>query len=84
MVECRPNILVYADGLVGAPDQTAGEEHEQKQDSIVELCLRSSHIQFVKEPVQVQEGSRELVQDESAAVEVDKRSLQARLLAEHL
>lgn len=70
-----PDILVDANGLVGAPNKAAGKERKQKQKSIIQLCLRSGHVEFVEEPVEVQEWGRELVEDEGAAVEVDKWSL---------
>lgn len=53
VVDCCPDILVDAHGLVGAPNQAAGEEHDKKQDAIVELSFRSGHIKFVEEPVEV-------------------------------
>ena len=32
-----PDVLVNADGLVGAPDQTTGEERGEEEKAVVEL-----------------------------------------------
>lgn len=55
MVERAPDVLVDAQGLVGAPDETAGEEDDEEDDAVVELCVGTRHAQFIEEPVEVQE-----------------------------
>lgn len=40
-------------------------------------------MQLVEEPVEVEEGGRELVEDEGGAVEVDKGSLEALTYISH-
>ena len=56
MVDCSgPNILIHADGLVCAPDKSAGEEGKEKHKSVDQLSSRSGHVKFVEEPVEVQE-----------------------------
>lgn len=71
-MECSPHILVDSQGLIGAPDETAGEESEKEQYAIIKLRSRARHIKFIKEPVEVQERGGELIEDEGAAVKIDK------------
>ncbi len=75
MVQGGPDVLIDADGLVGAPDEAAGEEGDEQEDAVVELGARAGHVDLVEEPVEVEEGRGELVQDEGRAVVVDERSL---------
>lgn len=70
-----PDILVYTHRLIGSPDKSAGEEGDEEHDAVVELCPGSSHLQFVKEPVEVQEWGGELVENEGTSIEVDEWSL---------
>ena len=70
-----PDILVDTNGLVGSPHEAAGEESEQEEKAVVELRARAGHVDFVKEPMKVEERGGELVEDECGAVEVDERSL---------
>lgn len=71
----RPDVLVDADGLVGAPDETAAEEGDEQEDAVVELGARARHVDLVEEPVEVEEGRGQLVEDEGWTVVVDERSL---------
>ena len=73
-----PNILVDTDRLIGTPDETAAEEGEEQHHAVVPLQARAGHVQFVEEPVEVEEGGGELVEDEGWAVEVDEGSLENR------
>lgn len=75
VVQSSPYILIDADRLVGTPDESATEEGKEEHESVVELSLRSSHIELIEEPVEVQEWRGEFVKDERAAIVVDKRSL---------
>lgn len=75
VVQAGPDVLVDAHGLVRAPEEAAGEEGEEEQDAVVPLCARARHVQLVEEPVDVEEGGGELVEDEGRAVEIDKGSL---------
>ena len=74
-MERGPDVLVDADGLVGAPDEAAGEEGDGQEDAVVELRLGARPAEFVEEPVEVEKGRRELVEDEGGAVEVDEGPL---------
>jgi hypothetical protein len=61
--------------LIGPPDEAAAEECHKQTDSIVELDFGASEIQLVAEPVDVQEGGGEFVEDEDRAVVVEERAL---------
>ena len=74
-MQCRPDVLGDADGLVRAPQQATAEEAREEEDAVVPLGAGAGHVQLVEEPVEVEEGGRELVEDEGGAVEVDKGSL---------
>ena len=74
-MQCGPDVLVYADGLVGAPEEAAAEEAAEEQDPVVPLGPGAGHVQLVEEPVEVEEGGGELVEDERWAVEVDEGAL---------
>lgn len=62
--------------LVSSPDEAAGEEREQQHHAVVPLCLAAGHVDFVQEPVDVQEGAGEFIEDEGGGVEVNERSLE--------
>jgi hypothetical protein len=47
--------------LVCTPDQTAAEECEKKGNSVIELRFGPSHIEFVEEPVEIEEWRGKLV-----------------------
>ncbi len=70
-----PDVGVHADGLVAAPDEAAAEEGGEQQEAVVPLRAGPGHVQLVEEPVEVEEGGGELVENESGAVEVDEGSL---------
>jgi len=73
-----PDVLVHADGLVGAPDEAAGEEDEEEEEAVVELEAGAGEVELVEEPVDVEEGGGELVEDEGWGVEVDEGALEDR------
>lgn len=70
-----PDILVHSDGLVGAPDEAAGEEDEEEEEAVVQLEAGAGEIELVEEPVDVEERRGELVEDEGRGVEVDEGAL---------
>ena len=74
-MEGGPAVLVYAERLVGAPQETAAEEGCKEEDPVVPLGAGAGHLKLVEEPVEVEEGGGELVEDECGAVEIDKWSL---------
>jgi len=74
-VQRRPDVLVDADALVGAPEEAAAEEAGEEEDAVVPLGAGAGHVEFVEEPVEVQEGGGEFVEDEGWAVEVDEGAL---------
>ena len=74
-MQCRPDILVNADGLISAPEQATAKEAGEEEHAIVPLRPGSSHVKLIEEPVKVEEGGGQLVEDEGRAVEVDERSL---------
>lgn len=65
-----------AQGGVGAPDEAAAEEGREEDDAIGELEIGAGEGELVEEPVDVEEGRRELVEDECGRVEVEEGSLQ--------
>ena len=75
VVERCPDVLIDADGLVGSPDETAAEEGEEKEDTIVPLGKGAGHAEFVEEPVEIKEGRGDFVEDECWAVEVHEGAL---------
>lgn len=78
-VESGPNVSVDTDGLVGAPDEAAAEKGGEEEDAVVPLGPRPGHVEFVEEPVEVEEGGGELVEDKCGAVEVDEWPLEGLL-----
>lgn len=74
-MQCRPNVLGDTDRLIGAPDQSTAEEAGEKEHTVVPLGPGAGHVKFIEEPVKIEEGRGELVEDEGRAVEVDERSL---------
>lgn len=60
-VESTVYVVKNTDGLVAAPDEAAGEEGEEEDDAVVELQFRARHVEFVAEPVDVEERRGELV-----------------------
>ena len=70
-----PDVLVHADGLVGAPDEAAGEEHEEEHDAVVPLVFGACEVDFVEEPVDVEKRGGEFVEDEGGAVEIHEGPL---------
>lgn len=78
MMQAGPHVLVDAHRLIGAPQETAREEGGEQEDAVVPLGAGARHVQFVKEPVHVEERGRELVENKGRAVEVDKRPLREK------
>lgn len=74
-MQAGPYVLVDAYRLVRAPKEAAREEGPKQEDAVIPLRARARHVQFVEEPVHVEKGRRELVQDKGRAVEVNKRAL---------
>jgi hypothetical protein len=62
-------------GLVGAPDEAAAEEGDEEHDAIIQLGAGAGHVEFVKEPVEVEEGRGKLVENEGGGIEVDEGAL---------
>ena len=81
VVEGCPDVLVDADGLVCSPEETAAEEGGKEEDAVVPLGAGAGHAEFVEEPVEIEEGGGELVEDECWAVEVHEGALFMPLLA---
>lgn len=69
------NVIPNHGGLADAPDQTGREEGEEQDDAIVELDLSSGQTQLVAEPMNVEEGGRQLVEDEDGGIVVQEGSL---------
>lgn len=76
MVEGFPDVSRDVVGLIGAPDQTAGEEDGEQDQAVVQLRSGAGHVQLVEEPVEVQKRGGQLVQDEGRAVIVDEWALE--------
>lgn len=75
VVQGCPDVLVHADGLVGPPEETAAEEGEEEENAVVPLGEGAGHAEFVEEPVEIEEGGGEFVEDECWAVEVYEGAL---------
>lgn len=75
-MQCKPDVLIHFDGLVGSPNKTAGPKSADKDDAVDELRNRPGHAEFVHEPVDVEERGRKFVKDEVEAVVVHKRPLE--------
>lgn len=69
------HVLEYPDGLEGAPDEAAAEEGGEQDYAVVPLELAAGHVEFVAEPVHVEEGGGEFVEDEDGAVVVYEGAL---------
>lgn len=65
-----PDVLGDADALIGAPEEATAEEGGEEEETVVPLRAGASHVEFVEEPVEVEKGGGELVEDEGWAVEV--------------
>jgi hypothetical protein len=63
------------DAVVGAPGQAAAEEGSYEAESVDELVDGARQVQFVAEPVDVQERAGELEEDKDRRVVVDEGSL---------
>ncbi len=74
-MQCRPDVLGDTDRLIGAPEQATAKEAGEEEHAVVPLGSGAGHVQFIEEPVKVEERRGELVEDEGGAVEIDKRSL---------
>ena len=74
-LDSGPYVLVDADGLVGAPDEAAGEEGGEEDEPVIELDAGACQVELVAEPVDVEEGGGELVEDEGGGIEIDKGAL---------
>ena len=79
MVECAPHVLVDTQGLVSTPAKTTGEESCKEGDAVDELALGSGEVQFIEEPVEVEEWGGKLVKDEGRGVVVDEWALACTL-----
>jgi hypothetical protein len=80
-VDRVPHVDVDDGRLVGTPDQAAEEEGDEQGDAVVQLGLGARHVELVEEPVDVEEGSGELVEDEDGGVEVEVGALGGEELA---
>jgi hypothetical protein len=61
--------------LVGTPNEAAAEEGGEEGDAVVKLAPGARHVELVEEPVDVEEGGGELVEDENVRVVVEEGSL---------
>ena len=52
-MEGLPDVLVDADGLVGAPDEAAAEEGGEQDDAVVPLVFGAGEVKLIEEPVDV-------------------------------
>ena len=71
-----PYIPIHAYRLVGAPNQAAATKAQQEQNAVDKLSRGSGHAGLVEEPVDIQEGCRELVEDQIHAVVIHERPLE--------
>ena len=59
------------DGVPDAPDETAAEEDEDEAGAVDGLVDGAGEVEFVAEPVDVEEGAAEFVEEEDGGGEVD-------------
>lgn len=59
----------------GAVDDTAGEEHAQKEHPVDKLRAGAGQADLVAEPVDIEEWRGELKEDKDGGVEIDERAL---------
>ena len=50
--------MVDFHGEIDTPDEARRKEYQDQDDSVVQLDPRASHIDFVEEPVEVEERIR--------------------------
>jgi len=70
------HVIKHGQGGVRAPDKTAAEEGGEKENAVGELEVGTGFIELVEEPVDIEEGGGEFIEDEGWSVEVDERSLE--------
>lgn len=71
----NPHVPVHQDGLPAPPENTAAEEDRQEGHAVVPLGATTGHVDLVEEPVDIEEGAGELVQDEDRGIVVEERPL---------
>ena len=71
----RPDVAEDLDRLVGAPEEAAGHECQEQEDAVDELQCGAREGELVAEPVDVEEGRGELVEDKGWRVEVYEGAL---------
>lgn len=81
-MQSRPDILIHADGLVGSPDEPTAEEGPKQDDAVVPLVFGARQVQFIEEPVDVEERGGEFVEDECGTVEIEEGSLKPTTIAQ--
>ena len=69
-MEDQPDILIYACRLICSPYQSAPKERQKQQYAIAELETGTGHVALVKEPIEIQERRRQLIEDKGYAVVV--------------
>jgi len=71
------NVLKYQDTVVGAPHKPTTKEGKDEEEAVDKLVYRPSEIEFVAEPVDIEERTREFKENEDGGVIINKRSLHA-------
>jgi len=75
------DVAKNGDGGVGAPAQAAEEEGEGEAGAVDGLVDGAGEVEFVAEPVDVEEGRGELVQEEDGGVVVEEGSLSIPMIS---
>lgn len=75
-MQCKPDVLIHFERLVGSPNKTAGAKSANKDDAVDELRGRPSHAEFIHEPMDIEERGGKFVEDEVEAVVVYEWSLE--------
>ena len=76
VADCSQHVIKHGEGGVRAPNKTAAEEGSKKENTVGELEVGTGSVEFVEEPVDVEERRGKFIEDEGWTVEVDKRSLE--------
>ena len=73
------DILEHDDGVKCSPKNAAAEERADQEEPVDELDFPACELEFIAEPVDVEERRRELEEDEDAGVVVHERALLAHI-----
>lgn len=77
------DVLGHSPRAICSPHETTGEEGDDEKASVDSLIDRTCETELVAEPVDVEEGSRQLMEQKNRAVEVNEWSLPTLSVSEY-